>query len=433
MRGVAHLRAFIIVIAWSLLALGGGGPAAAASQGAATIASGEFHACAVRTNGTVWCWGDDSSGQLGDGTTGDSNGLRTSPVQVRRGSGTLRGVTKIAAGSSHTCAVRGNGTVWCWGDASEGQLGNDVAEPGAHRTKAVQVQRVGGDHLTGVQHIAAGGEHTCALRINGSVYCWGWARHGQLGNGTTGAGMGNVWSGAVRVRQGSVFLGNVVAIAAGAQHSCAVKRDGSAWCWGDGSFGQLGDGESGTGHQRTKATRVERGTGFLTRATGIAAGGFHTCVRRADTSAWCWGYGQNGQLGDGTTGSPTTHLRTKPVQVLRGSADLAKVTGIGAGSYYTCARRSDGSAWCWGDARYGQLGDGTTGDGTNHHRLRAVRVRRSTGTFTGVRKLAGGVGHTCALRTDRSVWCWGLNEHGQLGGGSRDTDPHPFPRRVNLP
>ena len=290
-RARASVWALVTLLGSSALALSGGTPAAAAGPGVATMASGEYHVCAVRTNGTVWCWGDDGRGQLGDGTTGDSNGVRTSPVQVLRGSSTLKGVTKIAAAASHTCAVRTDGTVWCWGDASQGQLGNDEAGPGAHRTKAVRVARVHGD-LAGVEHVAAGGNHTCALRTDGSVFCWGWAEYGQLGDGTTGAGMGNVRSGAVRVRQGSGYLGNVIAIAAGSQHSCAVKRDGSVWCWGDGSFGQLGDGESGTGHQRTKAIRVERGSGYLTRASGISAGGFHTCVRRKDASAWCWGYAQ---------------------------------------------------------------------------------------------------------------------------------------------
>lgn len=432
MRGATGLRAMVVAMAWSSLALGGGS-AAAAGPGVSTMSAGDFHTCAVRTNGTVWCWGDASSGQAGDGTTGDADGLRKSPVQVRRGSSPLRGVTEVAAGVSHTCAVRGDGTVWCWGDMSFGQLGNDRVGPGEHRTRAVRVQRVNGE-LTGVSHIATGGDHTCALRTNGSVYCWGQAEYGQLGNGTTGpGGTGTVWSAAVRVRQGSGSLENVVAIAVGYQHSCAVKRGGSVWCWGDGQFGQLGDGQSGAGHHRTKAVRVKRGGGFLTNASGIAAGGFQTCVRRADRSAWCWGFAENGQLGDGTTGDAITHIRTKAVQVRRGSGALTRVTSIGAGSYHSCARRSDGSAWCWGDGRYGQLGDGTTGDAATHLRLTAVRVRRSASPFTDVRRLEGGVSHTCAVRADHTMWCWGADSHGQLGRGSRDDDAHPFPRRVLFP
>jgi alpha-tubulin suppressor-like RCC1 family protein len=242
--------------------------------------------------------------------------------------------------------------------------------------------------------------------------------------------MGFVRPTAARVRQGSGYLEHVIAIAAGYDHSCAVKASGSVWCWGGGALGQLGDGLSGAGHHRTKAVRVRRGSGYLTKANGVAAGGYHTCVRRTDGTAWCWGYGQAGQLGDGEAG---LHIGTKATRVLRGSGHLTGVTAIGSGSYHTCARRSDASAWCWGNADHGQLGDGTTGDPTDHARLKAVRVRRSTGTFTGVRTLEGGVDHTCAVRTDRTLWCWGSNGSAEHGRGTFDDDPHPYPRRVTVP
>jgi alpha-tubulin suppressor-like RCC1 family protein len=430
--GRVRARALAVAMCWSLLAVGGGTPAGAASPGVATFSAGDYHTCAVRTDGTVWCWGYGGYGNLGDGSTGDAEGLRTTPVRVRRGSSTLRGVTKVAVGAGSTCAVRTDGTVWCWGDASQGQLGNGVSGGSEYRTKAVQVRR-GSGFLTGVAHIATSGSHVCALRTNGSVYCWGHADRGQVGDGTTGAGMGHVRATAVRVRRGSGYLDRVVAIAAGHQHTCAVRKDGSVWCWGDGSNGQLGDGEAGAGHQRTKPVRVRRGSGYLTRASGIAADGSHTCVRRTDGTAWCWGAGGHGQLGDGTTGSSTTHVRTKPVQVRRGGGVMTRVTGIGAGVGHSCARRSDGSAWCWGSDFRGQLGDGTTGDPTDHARLKPARVIRSTSSFGGVRKLDGGVYHTCALRTDRSLWCWGGNEVGQHGRGTHDEEPHPYPRKVTFP
>ena len=126
-------------------------------------------------------------------------------------------------------------------------------------------------------------------------------------------------------------------------------------------------------------------------------------------------------------------VRSLAVQVRQGSGYITKVTGIGSGGYHTCARRSDGSAWCWASDEHGQLGDGTTGDSTTHVRLKAVRVIRSSGSFTGARKLVGGVGHTCASRTDASVWCWGYNANGQLGRGSHDDDPHRFPLKLTLP
>lgn len=342
-----------------------------------------------------------------------------------RGSSRLKGVIRIAAGTSHTCAVRIDGTVWCWGDASFGQLGNGQSGAGTFRTKAVQVRR-GNGHLTGVEHIASSGHHTCALRTNGTVWCWGNDLYGQLGDGTTGDGA-HLRTSAVRVRRGGGSLDEVMAIATGHFHSCALVRDGSVWCWGDGSLGQLGDGEEGANHLRTRASRVRRGTGYLGHVSGIAAGGSHACVRRTDGTAWCWGYGSFGQLGDGTT-----NIRSKPVQVLRGSGVLTRVAGIAAGGAHTCARRSDGSARCWGSAGSGQVGDGTTGDPVDHLRLKPVRVIRPSGAFTNVRKVALGNSHTCALRTDKTVWCWGSNFYGQLARGS-DVASRAYPGKVVFP
>jgi alpha-tubulin suppressor-like RCC1 family protein len=311
-------------------------------------------------------------------------------------------------------------------------LGNGESGPGSHRTRAVQVSRASGA-LTGVTRIATSGSTTCALRANGAVFCWGYAEYGQVGDGTTGEAPSHGRVRPVRVRQGSGYLEDVVAIGVGYWHSCAVKRDGSAWCWGLGNEGQLGEGASGIGHLRTRATRVRRGSGYLTKASGIIAGGGHACVRRTDRTAWCWGNAVRGQVGDGTTGDPVSHLRLRPVQVRRASGVLTGVTSIGTGSDHTCVRRSDGSAWCWGLANDGQLGDGTTGDPSTLGRLRPVRVKRSTGTFTRVQKVDGGNDHTCALRTDRTLWCWGSNGNGQLGRGSVDEDPHPYPRKVLFP
>jgi alpha-tubulin suppressor-like RCC1 family protein len=436
MRRLTRPRAIVVTILSSMLALVGAHPIAASGPGIATMSVGGGHTCAARTDGTVWCWGYDAHGQLGDGTTGDVNHIRSSPVRVRHGSSALRGVAKVAAGDGHTCVVRTDSTVWCWGEASSGQVGDGTTgDATTHlRLRPVQVRR-GSAHLTSVTQLAAGGGHTCALRTDGSVWCWGTDGYGQLGDGTTGDPTYHLRTKAVRVRKGDGYLGGVVAIAAGFTHSCAVRKDGSAWCWGDGGQGQLGDGTSGAGHHRTKATRVRHGSGYLTKGSGIAASVGSTCARRTDGTAWCWGYAENGQLGDGTTGDATDHLRTEPVRVRRGSSHLTGVAGIGAGAdaNHACARRTDGTAVCWGPDNDGRLGDGTTGDPTTHLRLKAVRVIRSTGPFTGVRKLGGGEGHTCALRTDHTVWCWGSNSVGQLGRGTHDSDPHPYPRKVSFP
>ncbi|MEZ4597356.1 MAG: hypothetical protein R3C32_11370 [Chloroflexota bacterium] len=431
MRKRGGLRVLVAVMCWALLALGGGAPSMAAGPGVATMSTGSYHTCVVRTDHTVWCWGFDGYGELGDGTTGDGELMRTSPVQVRRGSSTLKGVTKVAGGAAFTCAVRTDGTAWCWGLGDLGQLGDGASGTGHHRTRAVEVRR-GSGHLTRVERVAAGGRHACALRTDGSVWCWGSDLHGQLGDATTGDATSHIRTKAVRVRLGRGYLDDVVTLAAGYSHTCAVRRDGSAWCWGDGSDGQLGDDESGTGHQRTKPIRVRRGSLFLSRVSGIAAGDRHTCVRRTDGSAWCWGYGEYGQLGDGTTGDPTSHLRVRPVQVLRGSGVLTGVTGIEAGGYHTCARRSNGSAYCWGHAEFGQLGDGTTGDGFIAAVTDNVRVTRPSGSFTEARKVDGGAYHMRpADRPDGVVL--GSQRRRPVGPGVHDDDALTLPRKVPFP
>jgi alpha-tubulin suppressor-like RCC1 family protein len=126
-------------------------------------------------------------------------------------------------------------------------------------------------------------------------------------------------------------------------------------------------------------------------------------------------------------------VRTRPVRVRRGTGFLSGASGIGSGSHHTCARGANDSAWCWGNDSLGQLGDGTTGDPVTGVRLKAVRVIRSSGPLLGVQRLSGGFFHTCALRTDKSVWCWGANAYGQLGRGSHDDDPHPHPLKVTFP
>lgn len=166
--------------------------------------------------------------------------------------------------------------------------------------------------------------------------------------------------------------------------------------------------------------------------TTMSAGAAHACAVRIDRTVWCWGSAADGRLGDGTIGD-TQNLRTTPVRVRRGSSALTGVTRVAAGASFTCALRANGTVWCWGNGDLGQLGDGTTGDPTNHGRLKPVRVLRPTEVLTGVRRVEGGSGYACAVRVDKGVWCWGSNQFGQSGRGSRDRSAHPYPRKVVFP
>ena len=344
----------------------------------ATTATISLPVAAAATNapGTVYAWGDNLFGGLGDGTTGDS----ITPVRVGGVTG-VTGVTAIAAGEYSGYALRGLGTVYAWGANANGELGD-----GSTTDSSIPV-RVRG--LTGVTAIAGGFSTGYAVRSDGTVYAWGDNGYGGLGDGTM---IGR--STPVRVRG----LTGVTAVAGGAFSGYAVRSDGTAYAWGDNGYGGLGDG---TMIDRSTPVRV-RG---LTGVTAVAGGAFSGYALRSDGTVYAWGMNAYGQLGDGTTTDSST-----PVQVNY----LTGVTAIAAGEYSGYALRSDGTVYAWGYNATGELGDGTT---TN--RTTPVRVNSLTGLtgLTGVTALAGGLFNGYALRSDGTVDAWGYNGHGQLGSG----------------
>jgi alpha-tubulin suppressor-like RCC1 family protein len=347
------------------------------TSGVSAIAAGDSHTCALTTTGGVKCWGDNSSGQLGDGTTTD----RSTPVDV---SGLTSGVSAIAAGGLHTCALTTTGGVKCWGYNSSGQLGDGTTTGSATPVDVMD----GSVPMSGAIAIAAGGSHTCALTTTGGVKCWGRNGFGQLGDGTT-----TDRSTPVDV---SGLTSGVSAIAANSLHTCALTTTGGVKCWGDNVFGQLGDGTT-TG----RSTPVDV-SGLTSGVSAIAAGFFHTCALTTTGSVKCWGLNDSGQLGDGTTTD-----RFTPVDV---SGLTSGVSAIAAGDYHTCALTTTGGVKCWGDNVFGQLGDGTTA-------VRSTPVDVS-GLTSGVSAIAAGDDHTCALTTTGGVKCWGRNDSGQLGDGT---------------
>jgi alpha-tubulin suppressor-like RCC1 family protein len=350
---------------------------------AVAIGQGGLHTCALLADGTARCWGFNDSGQLGDGSL--ATRLTAVPVIA------LTGGAAIAAGVQHTCVLLASGEVVCWGRNLEGQLGNDTRLSSASPTAAAG----GGGSVSG-RAIAAGRIHTCALRANGAVACWGKNDLGQLGDGTTTDR---------RTPVAVSRISNAVAIAAGVFHTCALLADGVARCWGDNRNGQLGDG---TTSERLVPVAV---TG-LANAVAITAGNFHTCALLADGTARCWGANGNGQLSDATR---TDRLAPVPVSGLPAAA-----AAIAAGGAHTCALLADGTARCWGDNANGQLGDGTTTE-----RLAPVPV----GGLSNAVAIAAGGAHTCAVIAVGSVRCWGDNGSGQLGNGT--TTDRPTPGIVN--
>jgi alpha-tubulin suppressor-like RCC1 family protein len=343
-------------------------------SGVQAIAVGGGHTCALTSSGDVKCWGYNANGQLGDGTTAG----KSSPVDV---AGLGNGVKAIAAGEIHTCALTSGGGVKCWGDNSVAQLGDGTE---VSKSTPVDVAGLG----SGVQTIAAGYLHTCALTSGGGVKCWGWNASGQLGDGTEAS---------KRTPIDVVGLGSgVQTIAAGSWHTCTLTSDGVK-CWGNNSSGQLGDGT--TASKRTPVDVAGLGSGVQ----AIAAGGWHTCALTSGGGVKCWGDNRTGQLGDGTTVDKRT-----PVDV----AGLGSgVQAIAAGEYHTCALTTGGGVKCWGFGGFGQLGDGTT----TEQRTTPIDV---AGLGSGVQAIATGEEHTCALTNGGGVKCWGSNRAGQLGDGT---------------
>jgi len=332
------------------------------------IEAGLSHSLALMSDGTVWAWGANNYGQLGNGSTAAS----VPPVQVSN----LSDVIAVSAGTSHSMAVKSDGTVWAWGLNTNGRLGDGTT---TQRTAPVQVM-----NLTGVVSIAAGADHSMAVKSDGTVWAWGLNTYGRLGDGTT------------TQRTSPVLVSNltgVVSIAAGAYHSMAFKSDGTVWAWGLNTNGRLGDG---TTTQRITPVQVKNFTG----AVSIAAGEAHSIALKSDGTVWAWGLNTNGRLGDGTTTQ-----RTTPVQV----SNLTGIIAVSAGSAHSMALQSDGTVWAWGLNTNGQLGDGTA-------TIRTTAVQVSS--LTGAVSIAAGGSHSIALKSDGKTWAWGNNANYQLGDWS---------------
>ena len=400
------------------------------------VSPGYGHACAVRDDGSVWCWGGNAHGQLGDGTTTDHAG----PVQVA----SLHDVGTVASGLFHTCAVRNDGTVWCWGR----QL--DPERPAVEARSVDQTMPTQVPNIANVVTIAAGDTHDCALRTDGSVWCWGRNENGQLGDGSIHN----------RVEPVAVSTATrAIAIVAGAAHTCAVLADRTMQCWGDNAFGQLGSGVAG-------ASNGPVAVRDLSAVVQASSGRHHVCARLADGSARCWGRNDRGQLGDDTTID-----RAAPVAVTM----VADVGDIAAGAEHTCARRhDDATVSCWGGDTAGQLGAprtrmralptpvpslnaGALAAGSTHTsalvdvgvvewglsiaggawlarpaledgpRTSSASAVSVPGMPAPVRQLAIGYNFACALLADGTVRCWGGNERGELGDGTTEDRLQPTP------
>jgi alpha-tubulin suppressor-like RCC1 family protein len=366
---------------------------------AVAVAAGGGHTCAVLSGGGVQCWGSNGAGELGTGTTTgpescpSADACSTTPVAVAG----ITTAVAVAAGLDHTCAVLSGGGVQCWGQNGSGQLGIGTT---VFFSSPVTVSGI-----TTAVEVGAGFTQTCAVLSGGGLQCWGSNSSGQLGNGTT-------VSSSTPVAVSGITT--AVTVAAGGGHTCALLADGQVQCWGANSVGQLGNGTSGFSAFSSSPVTVSG----ITTAVAIALGTDHSCAVLADGRVQCWGGNFNGQLGTGTplaggisaTGPESCGplgqaCSTTPVTVVH----ITTAVGVAAGNNLTCAVLADGRVQCWGNNFAGGFGNGTAGFGS----FSSSPVTTS-GITTAVAVVAGSL-HTCAVLSDGGVRCWGSN---LLGDGT---------------
>lgn len=340
--------------------------------GVTQMSAGANHACAI-ADGGLFCWGVNSSGQLGDPATAGSSTPVPRPVQV---AGLESGVTQVAAGSAYTCAIH-NGAAKCWGYNYAGGLGDGTT---TQRTSPVQV--VGLESGVASIALASSGLHSCALLTTGAVKCWGNNEYGQVGDGTKVNRLSPV--------QVTTLTSGVTEISIGVHHSCA-RSSGAVRCWGLNASGQLGDG---TFTDRLPPTLV---SGMSSGVSSIAAGGGHTCAVQGGAIK-CWGYNYVGQDGDGTSVN-----RSAPVQVTGLTSGATKVA---AGNAFSCGL-SSGAVKCWG------YNNGMTSSGG----IPGYSPVQVGGLTSGVSDLFAGQGFAC-VSISGAIKCWGTNGWGNLGDGT---------------
>jgi len=338
----------------------------------ALLSSGNLHSCAVTAAGSVKCWGNNNSGQLGNGSFNSGVGLEEA-VTVN----TLSNVVAVSAGGDHSCAITSLGALSCWGRNFNGELGN-----GSNDASSTPVVVIG----SGVAAVSAGTSHTCALLTSGAVKCWGSNSAGQLGTGLENDS--NTPADVIGL------AGGAHTIAAGGGHTCAATSGAGVLCWGDNDGGELGNSTT-TGSRLPVVV-----TGLTEDIISLAAGYEHSCAVTAAGAVKCWGANRQGQLGNG--GDSNSSI---PVQV----ASVVDITLVQTGRWHSCALNSAGFTSCWGLNAYDQLGD----DSGDYSSNLPVSATAQSGVAEAV---SVGSYNTCALDADNNVQCWGWSDTYMPGG-----------------
>ena len=396
-----------------------GCPGDSCSNGACTVknkvlhvAAGEKHTCAATRAEAVYCWGatktQGAAGVLGTGPSGTSS---ATPIRIPD----LRANRAVAAGNFHTC-VQEQGLRTCWGSNQKGQLGGPPKQPMVPTPFAVVGETW--DFL----NVVAGIEHSCGLAANRQVLCWGGNAFGDLGTGDTQDTV--VPTPVVANGQNSAYI----ALAGAGDHNCAIDDQHSLWCWGRNSSYELGTANSGPAYRpypiRPGCEAENSQKNCFSDWVDVATGSFHTCAIRADGQLYCWGGNLRGQVGNGVTGPPPGV--SEPTQVGVG----VKWQRVFCGRSHTCAVDTENKLHCWGDDGAGQ---GARSDAAWEPTLiEFAGDDGATGTDVKWLKASLGEAHSCGVRLDESLWCWGENADGQLGIGVMGGN-YNHPTRVCLP
>ena len=346
------------------------------SSSAAQIVAGTSSTCALLVDGTLECWGSNLQGQLGNGTT-DST---AHPNQVDTPTQAVEIVQISSYLSTHACAISASGKIYCWGDNQSGQLG-DLTR--VQRTRPTLTSEI----RSGAQQVVVGSGHTCALSNDHEIFCWGANNAGQLATSTPN-------SSALPL---PITLpgSQPTKLASGSNHICALTMIGDVMCWGGNYSGQI---DASDPAQTIHAPQIRSGLG--PNVVDINANGSnHTCAVLANGSLQCWGENQYGQLGNGNVNATAN--------VVTIESDGAPYVQVSPGAQHTCAIRSDGSVWCWGDNQTGRFH-------TSEQQLIQTPIRIE-GLSPAV-AISSGINHTCALDANGLMLCWGSNVRGQLGG-----------------
>jgi alpha-tubulin suppressor-like RCC1 family protein len=375
------------------------------STDAAPLALGRDHTCVVRADGALLCWGSNTFDKLGYATTticSDAAGATYPPCNLAPGVVPNKKPPQIVVGWDHTCALSDAAQISCWGNDKYGQCGDHNHGEPPDRARASE--------LTGVTQIAAAEELTCVVLSDGTARCFGFAHRGQLGDGKTSG-----WEVHEHLPVVVAGIDKIKSIAVGGWHACAIREDKSLWCWGDGTYGQLGfeapdyceGAHEAPGAPCSLAPQKVPG---IEGVVDVDLGADHTCAVVEGGDVYCWGAGSFGQLGMGTLDAIKVPTRVE---------GLAPAIAIAAGTLHTCAIVEGGEVWCWGWNAKGQLGSAVEEQCMEGEASPCSKLPVAVPIVVGGVFLDAGTSHTCAVVGDGNMYCWGDNASGQLGDGTR--------------